>query len=78
MKASGSYEGRYRYSFQSPKPFVVVRNRFRTIRDTRGSTVVSGVDAEGVVVGVEAAGADSTAAGVDARAEGAGSGQMSW
>ena len=48
------------------------------IRDMRGSTVVSGVDAEGVVVGVEAAGADSTTAGVDARAEGAGSGQMSW
>ena len=40
--------------------------------------MVSGVDAEAMVVGVEAAGADSPAAGVDARAEGAGSGHMSW
>ena len=78
MKASGSYDGRYKYSFQSPKPFVVVRNRFRTIRDMCRSAVVSGVDAEAMVVGVEAAGADSPAAGVDARAEGAGSGHMSW
>jgi hypothetical protein len=48
MEASGSYDGRYRYSFQRPKVFGAVRNQFRTTSVTRWMT--AGSETEGFAV----------------------------